>query len=852
MSKLLISGGLFVIGLSCQAQTNAPTNYNWLQKEFWNRLSYSGSRTLGYQSYSFEGDADAFGTLTNYGTGLQRFTDIGSFTVQGIKLFGFADFKASFTDNRFSDPEQQQYTLNYKRGFWDVSYGTVQASLLPGNRFTHFSRSLMGMVADYKKGKFEAKAISSNARGAARSQTVVGNNTPGPYYLGSGRILGGSIKILLDGVELRQGQDFVADVNVGSITFIGRSLAPTSTFVASFESYDINGSGGGIQGVAVAYDIGKLGRIGLTAQKQKSGNASATGLAEQTFQGYGAAGDEYRLDYKPIPASIIITINGIVRSFSVVDDGISDFFLNSIDHLLIISRIPVPPSQTIIIRYNPELVLSVDGDRQVTGLDWRIPIGKKGSNSFATYSFASGKLAGSTPISGKAQALDIKLVQGKSDLKIGSRKVDPGFRTIEQLGFSRNENATEYSFDYFTKGLTTTAKTANSLISIISGSSTTSNRLVTSDLTFRYSDPKNVGKDILRSQSLTFNDTMVRTADKSRVSSVEFKDNYRFKKLSFGYGTQNLVGRGRVNGTMTGIGVNSYRTNMAYDAGKNWTVVASASRSQVSTDTVNSSGYDYALRANMAQTGPWTGSAEYALSDSGVLASLGGFLNGNSLGFGNNGFGGSGGTGTLSTGQLKARRTGFYVTHQAGDDLTVGVTYANTTSIGSSTSNAKIDLLSLNASWKINSSHNFGLDLSRVKSNFVSVNSATSNSDIIQGFFTGTPGKFWSYNLSYNMLKSSGSQLGQDSTGLSFDVNYRINPRHTLFANAGSAQTRGLFPQNDINFQAGYAYTLSPGIALATKYNFRNLRNLDPGATSGAFRAKGLSIELKFDLANRR
>jgi hypothetical protein len=809
-------------------------------------------RTIGYQTYSFVGDPEAFGSLTNYGTGMQHFTDIGNFSVQGNKVLGFMDFRASFTDNRFSDPEQQQYTLNYKKGFYDVSYGTVQASLISGNRFTHFSRSLKGFVGDYKRGKLEAKAISSAARGAARTVTIEGNNTSGPYYLSSGRIIGGSIKILLDGQELRQGLDYLVDVNVGSVTFVGRTIAPTSSIVASYESYDVTGSGGTIQGAALAYDLGPAGRIGFTAQQQKTGNASASNERIESFQGFGFGGAQYNLLFEPIPASITVTVDGIIRTFSVVDNGIAEFFLSTNNPLIVVSRVAIPPTQTIQIRYLPKLVLAVDGDRRVTGFDWRVPVGTKGSNSFLTYSRANGKLTGSSPLSGDAQSMDLRLVEGKSEIKMGVRKVDPGFRTIEQTGFSRNEDATEYSFDYKTKGFSTTASTVNSVFNVTAGSQTTNTRLATTDLIFTYSDPKNISKGLSRTQSLSFNNTQVRAADKSRVSSMKYDENYRLKRLSFGYGADDLTGRGRVNGTMTNIGVRGYHTNVAYDAGKNWSVVASASRSNVHTDTIHSNGYDYGVHAGMSQTGPWTFGADYALSDSGVLASLGGFLNGSSLGYGDNGFGSTGGTGTLSTGQLKARRAGLNVTHQAGDKLTIGASYSNTTQLGSSTSNAHIDATSLNASWRINSAHSLVLDFVKVKSNFISVGTTVNNSDVIQGFLTGNPGKFWSYSLGYNLLKSSGSQLGQDNKGFSMDVNYRINPRQRLFMNAGISETRGLYPQNDTSFQTGYAYSIANGISLVGKYNFRNLRNLDPGAVGGAFRAKGLSVELMFELSNRR
>lgn len=853
MSKILLTGGMLVLPLLCCGQGQPPKSNNWWDREFWSRLTTSGQRTLGYQSFKFEGDREAFGSLTNYGTGLQHFTDIGNLSVQGNKVFGLLDFRATFTDNRFSDPEQQQYTLNYRKGDYDVSYGTVQASLTNSNRFVNFSRSLNGFVGGYKSGKLESKLISSEARGAARTVTIEGNNTSGPFYLQSGRIIGGSVRVILDGTELRQGLDYLVDTGIGSITFTDRIIAPTSTLVASYESYDVSGSGGSIRGAGLTYDLGPMGKIGVTGVEQRLGNGTTSSRRIDSFQGFGSPGNEYPLQFQPNPAKpIIVKIDGLVRVFSLVPNT-GEFFLSQVRTNVIVSRIAVPDTQTLQIEYEPILVQSVDGNRKVTGIDWRIPVGSKGSGSYMTYTRANGELDGATPSSGGAEALDLRLSEGKGVFRMGVRRIDPGFRTIEQTGFNRNEDATEYGYDYSTKGFTSSLKTGNNLISISNGSSTTSSRLMNTELALRYTDPKNVAKNLTHNQAFTLTQTRVLAADDNRLNSLAYRDDYRYKKLSFGYGLENQTGKGRVNGTLTGLGVNTYRTNATYDAGKNWTISANAGKSFVRTDTIKSEGYDYSLRASMAQTGPWSGGMDYTLSDSGLLASLGGFLNGNSLGYGTGGFGNTGGNGVISTGQLKARRTAFNIRHQAGDRITLDLAYSNTLSQGTSTSNSRIDTLSLSTNWKINEAHSLIVDFMQVKSNFLTGLNSASNSDVISGYLMGNPrGNLWSYNVGYNLLRSTGSQLSQDNFGLSGDINYRLNPRQSLFFNANINQTRGLYPQNDRSAQAGYRYLLGAGLVLVGKYSFRDLRNLDPSAVGGAFRANGFSVELTFDLSNRR
>lgn len=852
MSRWIFACGGLALPVLGFAQVTLPRNSDWWDQMLWSRLSYSGSRTLGYQSYSFRGDADAFASLTNYGTGLQHFTDIGNLSIQGNKVFGLLDFRATFTDNRFSDPEQQQYTLNYRKGFWDVSYGTVQASLLNTNRFANFSRSLNGFVGDYKNGRLETKLVSSEARGEARTVTMEGNNTSGPYYLQSGRIIGGSVKVLLDGTELKQGEDYIADVTVGSISFIGRVIPPTSTIVASYESYDVTGSGGSIRGAGVAYDLGAAGRIGLSTQEQRVGTTNNSAFLTQLFQGFGIAGASYVLDYEPIPASIQVLVNGVQRTFSPVDDGVAEFYLNPSISTVVISRDVIPTTATLQINYLPKVVQAVDGNRRVTGFDWRVPVGTKGSGSSITYSLASGKMDGLGGSSGNAESIDMLLKEGKGAFKAGFRKIEPGFRTIEQTGFSRNEDAAEYRYDYSTKGFTTSLSTSNNLISIDTGSTLSSSRLMTNAFNLRYSDPTKPIGEANRSQTFSYTQTRLLTTDDTNLNSLSYKDSFRNKKISFGYSVDSQSGHGRVNGVLTGLGVNSYGTNAVYNAGKNWSIIASATKSYVRTDTIRSSGYDYSLRANMAQTGPWSGGIEYAISDSGVLASLGGFLNGSSLGYGTGGFGNSGGSGVISTGQLKARRSAFNATHQAGDNLTLGLTYSSTTLEGSTTSNSRIDTASLDTSWKVNADHSLVLSLVKVKSDFLTLSTGSSNSDVISGMFIGNPGKMWSYSFGYNLMKTTGTSLDQNNVGMSGDLNYRFAKRHRLFVNGTVSRTRGAYPQDDLSAQAGYAYSIASGISLVGKYSFRDLRNLDPTSTGGAFRANGISFEISFDLASRR
>jgi hypothetical protein len=836
------------------AQEVSLGRQSWFQTNVVNRLQWSGQRTLGYHLFRFEGDAESFNALTNYGTGLQTFSDTGNLSVAGDKVLGFLKFNVTFNDNRFSDPEQQQYLLTYAKNGLDLNYGTVRASLTGGNQFVNFSRSLDGLTAGFKKGRLDARVISSNARGAAQTITVEGNNTSGPYYLQTGRIIRDTLQVQVDGKPQIVGQDYVADNQLGTITFLNKVIAPTSVINASYESFDFGGQRGSIRGVGVTYNLGWAGRLGFTSVEQLTGDSNDNPIREEKSLGFGRPGDQYYLQFEPVASTIRITVNGIPRTLSIVDDGVSDFYIDPRLPILIISRVAIPTSQEIIFSYRPKIVQSASGDRKVTGVDYTIPIGESG-RSFVKFSQASGEVKGLNPNSGVAQALDFKIDEGKGGFTAQFKKIEPGFSSIEQTGFNRNEDRVQYGLDYFTKGLTSRIGSYNTSITAFDTTTGTavigSTRVVDDRIELEYSDPSSRNRTMSHRQNLRYSRTRSIAADDNVLHTLGIGDEYRFKRLSFTAEGEKQDGRGRINNKIQDVGINTFRTTVGYDATSKLRLTASASQSAIKTDDENSLGYDYSFGANLLDTGPWSGSLIYALSDSGTLASLG-FLNGNGIGYGNNGFSGSGGLGTLSTGQLRSRRMALNGTHQVRENMLLNFSVIQQNSEGLSTSNADLKSLVLGMSWRPNDVSNFNVDWSKSSTTFFSGSTPTSSSSSIDLNYSTSPGRFWSLNLGYNFTDSSGGNFAQSSLNSAFSAGYRINDRQRLFLNAILSNTRGFYPQDDISLNAGYSYQLISGIALTGRYTFRDLANLDLNQTAGAFRSNGLSLELTFDFSSRR
>ncbi|MEI7576307.1 MAG: hypothetical protein WCK51_05390 [Armatimonadota bacterium] len=836
---------------SAQQQEMSLGQQSWFQKNVLNRLQWSGQRTLGFHQFRFEGDAESFNALTNFGTGLQTFSDTGNITVRADKLFDFVSFDAQFTDNRFSDPEQQRTLLNYKRGGLDLNYGTIRASLTGGNQFVSFNRSLDGFSGGFKKGRFDGRFISSDARGAARTITVEGNNTSGPFYLQTGRIISDSLQVQVDGKPQVVGQDYVADNQLGTITFLNKVIAPTSTINASYESFDFGGQRGSIRGTGFTYDLGWAGRLGFTSVEQLTGDSNSNSIREEKSFGFGRPGDQYYLQFEPEKATIRITVNGIPRTFSVLDDGISDFYLDPRLPILIISRIAIPTTQEIIFSYRPKVIQTASGDRQVTGLDYTV-FAPGSKTTYIKFSQASGLVRGLNPNSGIATGYDLKIDEGKGAFTAQVKKIEPGFSSIEQTGFNRNEDRVQYGLDYFTKGLTSRVGTYNTSVTTFdnsTGAPRGSTRVVDDRIELEYSDPNNRKRNVNHRQSLRYARTSSEATESNILRTLGFGDEYRYKKLNVTAEVEKQDGRSRISNKLQDFGVNTFRTTVGYDASSKLRLTASASQSAIKTEDESSLGYDYSFGANLLDTGPWSGSLVYALSDSGTLASLG-LTNGNGFGFGNNGF--STGTDTVSTGQLRSRRFSLTGSHQVKENMLLNFGLIQQNSEGLSTSNADLKTLVLGMSWRPNDVSNFNLDWSRSNTSFLSGSTPTSSSSSIDFNYNTSPGRFWSFNLGYNLTDSSGGSFAQSSLNGSFGAGYRINDRQRLFLNAILSNTRGFFPQDDISLNAGYSYQLISGIALTGRYTFRDLVNLDPNDTAGAFRSNGLSLELTFDFSSRR
>ncbi|MEA2552454.1 MAG: hypothetical protein QOJ65_630, partial [Fimbriimonadaceae bacterium] len=140
-----------------------------------------------------------------------------------------------------------------------------------------------------------------------------------------------------------------------------------------------------------------------------------------------------------------------------------------------------------------------------------------------------------------------------------------------------------------------------------------------------------------------------------------------------------------------------------------------------------------------------------------------------------------------------------------------------------------------------------GLSLTESHTQFLS-SANESKATTMDWFMAGTPKGPWSYRMGVNMLLTGGQTLyGQNSFGLDANLSHKLSDRQRLSFLMHSGRTTGYLPQNENYFLLSHEYQVYQNIALRTSYAWRKLHNSDPTLIAGAYRARGLDIELTFD-----
>lgn len=823
-----------------------PGLKKWYEDQIGSRVSISGYRRLGYHSRTIDGDKEAYGVTEYSGQGLDQFTDFGQVHINGSNVLGVLNFDLNIQDSRFQDPQANRVSVDVNRGPWSANLGDIRGSLATGNRFARFEKSLTGGQFGYKTKRLEARVIYSEVRGEPRTVSVQGNNTAGPYYLQSSQIVRGSEQIVLDGVVLKFGEDYTMDYDLGSVSFVaangidGRIISPTSTIVATYEVFGFNGAKGTVRGSAFSYDFGKIGKVGLTAMSQKQGGSARNSTFQQQFLGPIAAGTSLILSYEPLD---ILTVKVYIGStLQVLGQGYR--FSTNNKSLLILLR-DVPPDSILSVVYNPKPVNTVAGDREVLGLDYRLPLGKGGS---VTYSRATGRLTNSTtPKSGVAQGVDLFYTFGKAELSGSILNVPSDYVSIETVGLQRNERAGRvnldvrpspsfsYGFNHDNRSIQTISSSGKSIASRFTQLGVkTEFRPKTKGLPYRISQTRMTSRGP-ESDSI-IDATTFGTSGKS--GRLDWRADLA-NQFASGLSTIDTKREKRK------FNIQSIDSRLNYRSGANLTFDLSSSLSRIATGKESSIGRDIILGASYRPSDKFTWRTQLADSDAGQLSTLG-FINGTGFGYDGNGFSGGTDQGTFN-GANNARAARTDVSWSLNDKLSLNSNLNYYRTSGGVSTNSESIGFGIGANWNLNDGLSFDAIFDSSTTNFLDSN-LRSTASTFSLFATGNPKGNLSFRGGINLLLTSGnSQFNQDSFGYEAMVAYRLSRRHSLSLSTDNGRLSGYLPQTTQNVSLTYQYQIWRSLALNVGYRMIDVMNRDPNLTSGAYRSRGFDIELEFN-----
>lgn len=843
-----------VVGvIGCAALLAAPSDargadiLQWFKKEIIDKIQVNGRRTLGFHKHQVDGDRDAFDLLNYFGEGNKTFTDNGYMTVAGSKLLGAMSFQSTINTNRFKDPQSQDFLLTLDKKPFKVLAGDVHGSLLNTNRFAAFNKFLKGTVGEYRKGPLQVRALYSQARGSARTVTLQGNNSSGPYYLSFSQIVKGSESVLVDGQPMELLRDYVISYDTGAISFVERIIPPTSTITISFEALSLGRATGTIQGASASYSFGRYGTLGLTAIEQKSGSSGALSSRTELFQGAGDASTPYYLQFEPLSSQpVLIKVDGILQT-----EGVDYNFDAQNPTVFFFTRF-ISLSSTISATYVPKPTQALDGDRRVLGFDYRLPIGDGKNSGSLRYSQATGRLDSPvSPLEGTARGIDVNYQMNDWVLTTSLRNVPSTFVSVESRGFNRNEKAVDMGASYKGSGpWKLDFRNNNSAISI---RTTDSN----GDLKFNTarSTSFTASADYLRTAGQPWNLEYRRTRSRStgpesKTDGLDLGTSRTFGRLITNWGFEAMQAEGptNLNNIVSNrkIGLQTLRAKTSYTAGNAWALGLDASVSSIKSGSDSGVGSDIMARVGYMPSEKQSATLDYTVSDSGKLATLGGFTNGLGLGYGGNGFSGGYNGQPYSLGNTNVRRLHLGTTYRPSERINLRADYIQSRSFGSITSNSDSTMVIAGATAQLDKSNFFDLDFSQSKTRYAGSNTR-SNALNMSAELRGDRIGPWSYRLGLNVLLTGGNSLyKQNGTHYDANLTYQLNERQSLALDFLDGQTNGYSGQSEFLSSLTYRYQIWRSVALIGGYKVREVRNLDTASTSGAYRSRGFDIELSF------
>jgi hypothetical protein len=316
-------------------------------------------------------------------------------------------------------------------------------------------------------------------------------------------------------------------------------------------------------------------------------------------------------------------------------------------------------------------------------------------------------------------------------------------------------------------------------------------------------------------------------------------------------GLEHQVGYGpsgfSADSAVTNVALDTVRLEADYKPSEAWTLGARTSFSKIRSDDQTGNGRDISMDIGYQPSERLSVSANYTDSNAGQLATLGGFNSGFGLGYDGNGFSGGATGNTFANGSNNVRLLQLRTRYKVNDKLSLDGRMYNARSNGSYSSNTDTTSLGLGLDWNLGGGTTLNFSLDQSKTKFLG-SPLTSDALTFDMFLNARPAGPWSYRLGASALISGGnSEFSQSALYVDGGLTYALNSRQNLSLRFQHGRTTGYLPQQDNFVGMFYEYQLYRNVSLVASYKIRNLANLDPLASSGAYRSRGFDLELSFN-----
>lgn len=811
----------------------------WAKENVTSRIKAFGERRITFHFRDVEGDREAYNVTTDGGLGDQRVTDLGYLRLEGREVLGWLNFDANIQDARFIDPQAQRYRLWANKNGFSAEYGDIRATLPSENRFVQVSSNVTGLNLGYRKGPLRVGLIRTESRGEARTISIPGTNSAGPYYLQSNQIIRGSERIEVDGVLQVFGRDYTIDYDIGSVTFLNRLtleskiIPPTSTIVATYESFNFSGSAGRIEGASVSYDFGNFGRVGVTGARQVTGAGGQLSTRLEKFQGFGPASTPYFLQFQPLLTEpFVVRVDGVLQvegiDYRLDPENPSIFYFNRF----------MPASSNIDVLYTPKPTSTIQGDREVVGVDYTLPFGKRGEIRLQQ---ATGRSTNTpTPSSGTATGASVRYGIGAWDFLANYRDVPADYVSIQATSFSRNERANDWRVNYRIDKSSTVAfgNTNTSILNFNGTNPATRTRFTRSYANYDVVKDPRIGLPLQFVVSRTNTDNNGTT--NNQIDSYSLSTNKVFGQFitSLSAEQQTVTGSQKAE-------VQSLRLQTSYDPSKVWNFGLGTGINHIRSNGETGQGTDVQLSARYTPNDDLFVRLNHTESNSGGITSIPGLNTGYGAGYNGNGFS-SGSGSSFITGATNGSITSLLFRWQPSERLALRANGSLYRSSGSVSSNARTRAVGFGMDYDLGGGHFMGGDIDLSTTEFSTSNNK-STATTMTGFINGQFGKL-GYRGSGSILLSGGSsQFAQDNIAFDLSFDYRLAQRHNLVLSSSYGRVTGYLPQNQFDVSLIYQYQIWQNLALNVRYRFSDIVNRDPFVQSGAYRSNTLDFEFSFN-----